>query len=555
MVHDTVLAEAAIRFVPLGGLGEIGMNCFALEQGDDVLVVDCGISFPEQDLGLDVVHADLSYLVERRRDVRGVFVTHGHEDHIGGLPYLLRSLSVPVWGPPHALGLARRRMLEHGFSSGDMRFEEVHPGDVRRVGPFEVEPIRVAHSIVEATALRIETRAGTVVHTGDFNFDADPPDGEPTDAERLRQVGDAGVALLLSDSTNIDVPEPGIGERAVGASLARVVESASAGVFVSLFASNVQRLISLGQIARDTGRKICLLGRSLRMQHEVATEIGRLHWPSDLLVPLDVARTMPSRSLLVLAGGTQGEARSAMARLAEGIHPDLAIQRGDTVVLSSRIIPGNERSVFRMVGNLIRTGAHVVHRVTDPTVHTSGHATRAEQRRMIDLLRPGCFIPVHGTLHHLTRHAELARQAGIETVEVVENGTPVRLEEGVLTRDEPVRSGRVSIALGGEPMSDETLRERLDLARSGLVTVVVVLDAHGRLAAPATLAARGIAGIDAYPRDVERIERSVSRLARERRSAAVEDLREDVRRHVRRDLDRLLGARPVVDVQIVEVSR
>jgi ribonuclease J len=360
------------------------------------------------------------------------------------------------------------------------------------------------------------------------------------------------VGLLLSDSTNVDVPEPGRGERFVGATLDRLVREGTGRVFITLFASNVQRLVLLGEVAQRAGRKICLLGRSLGTQVDIATRIQRLRWPSDLVVPVEVAQALPRSSALVLAGGTQGEARSAMARLAEGTYTGIGIEPGDAVILSSRIIPGNERAVFRMIGNLLRLGAHVVHRVTDPGVHTSGHATRAEQRRMLTLLQPRCFVPVHGTLHHLTRHAELARDAGIEQVQVVENGTPVIFDGDRVVPGAPVVSGRVAVAPGGEPVTAQTIRERLELARSGIVTLLAALDDRGRLVGKPQLSCRGVVGADAYPGEVRRIEKQVEQvLRRPPREATLQRLREEVRVLVRREFFRVSGVRPIVEVHLL----
>ncbi len=544
----------AVRFVPLGGLGQIGMNCFALEQDDGILVVDCGVSFPSDDLGVDVLHPSFEWLNQNADRISGVFLTHGHEDHIGALPYLLEELEVTVWGPRHAVALAQHRCDEHELGPDDVRFENVVPGKSYRVGPFEVEPIRVAHSIVEATALCIKTRGGTVLHTGDFNFDPTPPDGEPTDEARLRALGDAGIDLMLSDSTNVDVHVAGSSEKDVGEALDGLVGKTSGAVFIALFASNVQRLMLLGDIARRSNRRICLLGRSLLVNHEIATEIGRLHWASGLLVNPEQARGVPRDQLLVLAGGTQAEPTSAMRRLAAGTHRDLAIQPGDTVILSSRIIPGNDRPVFDMMADLLRTGARLHSRITDPLVHTSGHATRAEQKRMLELVRPRCFVPVHGTLHHLMRHAELATEHGVEHAFVVENGETAVLEHGKLRRGDDVPAGIVNVAQGGEPLEPDTLRRRAEMGRSGLVTVAAVLDTTGHVVAGPSVTLRGIPGVDgdgwaerAVAGDVARaLERMVGR-----RSPGT-DRAEEVRRAARRRLEEIAGARPVIEVHLLE---
>ncbi|HEY5959778.1 MAG TPA: ribonuclease J [Polyangiaceae bacterium] len=343
------MASSELRVTPLGGLGEIGMNCLALEHSEGTLIVDCGTAFPNDDHGIDVIRPDFRYLEECAPKVVGVFVTHGHEDHIGALPYLLSSLSVPVYGPNHALGLVRRRLDEHGFDKEATDLRVAHVGKRYAVGPFEIEPVRVAHSIVDATALCIRSSAGTVVHTGDFDFDPDPPFGEPTDSKRLDAIGTEGVDLLLSDSTNVDIAERSGSERTVGLALERLVRAAPKRVFIGLFASNVQRLASLGALAQRVDRKICLLGRSLTTQHQVGHDIGRLNWPSDLMIAPEQLRDYPRERVLVLAGGTQAERSSSMYRLAKNNHRWGEVEAGDTVLFSSRAIPGNERAVHEIV--------------------------------------------------------------------------------------------------------------------------------------------------------------------------------------------------------------
>ncbi|MBX3126081.1 MAG: ribonuclease J [Polyangiaceae bacterium] len=543
----------AIRVVPLGGLGEIGMNCLAIEQSDGILVVDCGTSFPQDDLGVDVVHPNLSYLFENAERVSGVVLTHGHEDHIGALSFLLERVDAPVWGPAHALALVRRRFEDRGFAAARARLTEVTPRRRFGVGPFEVEPIRVAHSITEATALAIRTRAGLVVHSGDFNFDPDPPDGEPTDEERLSELGRAGVELLLSDSTNVDVEERAGSEREVGLALGRVIAAASGRVFVALFASNVQRLRSLGDIAHATGRKICLLGRSLNTQVDIAQRLGKLSWPSNLLISAEQAATLAPECVLALTGGSQAEPTSALRRLASGDHHQLQITAGDTVVMSARIIPGNERTVLDMSCDLLRQGAHLVTRVTDPDVHTSGHAGRSEQRRLIELLRPRAFLPIHGTLHHLLRHQELAREMGVAHTSVTENGGVVAFDPELgLMADGRVPHGRVYVSATGEALPPGVLKRRAELARSGSVVISVVLSETGEPRAAARVSSRGVAGLDDAPRALERVAQAVSdALAGKRRGLAADEL---VRRAARRVIVAEGGARPVIEVHLLRVE-
>jgi ribonuclease J len=481
-----------LRVVALGGLGEIGMNCLALEQHEGIVLVDCGVTFPTTDLGIDVYHPRFDYLAARADRLLGVVITHGHEDHIGALPYLLRAFEVPVWSPGHALELIKQRLVEHGFHLPELRLNRVEVGTPFQVGPFGFEPIRVTHSIADATALAIRTAAGTIIHTGDFKLDPSPPDGELTDELRLMELGEEGVRLLLSDSTNVDSPGSAGSERDVGDALGELVAAARGRVVVGVFASNVQRLKLLGDIAQRAGRRICLLGRSVMNHVRAAEAVGRLRWPSSLVVPPEVAASMPRERVLILASGTQAERMSALPRLATGAHPLLRLDAGDTVILSSRIIPGNDRPVFDMMCDLLRMGAVVISRVTDRRVHTSGHAHREEQRRMIALTRPRAFLPVHGTLHHLMRHAELARECGVGDVLVVENGHVVELRsEAPLGRNGRVTVGRVATSGGGE-LSEETLRERANLGRAGVAFVGVRLDARGNCVGTPEVVTRGV---------------------------------------------------------------
>jgi ribonuclease J len=530
------------------------MNCLAIEQSDAILVIDCGVEFPFDDLGVDVIHPDFGFLVEQRDRVKGIFLTHGHEDHIGALPYLLESVPVPVWGPPHTLELCRHRLEEHGFDLDKVTTLCTAPSEVYSVGPFEVEPIRVSHSIVEACALRIETAAGTVLHTGDFNLDPDPPDGEPTDIERLERIGDAGVRLLLSDSTNVDVESRRGSEREVGAALESLVRAAPERVVIALFASNIQRLILIGRLAAASGRKLCLLGRSLNTQARAAQRVGRLSWPAGLVVSPDEAASVPRSELLVLAGGTQAEHRSAMRRLASDTHPQLKLEPGDSVIFSSRIIPGNDRPIFEMIGDLLRNGLHVHTRATDPAVHTSGHAGRSEQRRMIEWVRPRSFVPIHGTLHHLMRHAELARSLGVSDVEVIEDGAVLRCDGRGLTREGRVAAGKVRIALGGEVLAPEVWRRRAELGRGGIVLISLVADARRRLLAPPSVTSHGVPAVDGDREAQRHVARALVRTWQRAVQQGGADARDEVARCARREIADLCGWRPLIEVQVLEVD-
>jgi len=552
--HPSPPPPGVLRLVPLGGLGEIGMNCLALEQQEGIVVIDCGITFPTTDLGIDVYHPRFDYLLARRDRVLGVMITHGHEDHIGALPYLLGALDVPVYGPAHALELSRGRLAEHGFEAGQVDLEVVRAGEELEIGPFAIEPVRVTHSIADATALAIQTTAGLVVHTGDFKLDPTPPDGELTDELRFMELGEAGVRLLLSDSTNIDSPGTSASERDVGDALAEVVAGARGRVVIGVFASNVQRLLRLGDIAAATGRRVCLLGRSVSTHVRAAEAVGRLRWPSDLQIGPEQIASLPRERVLVIAAGTQAERMSGLTRLANGTHPVVRLDPGDTVILSSRIIPGNDRPVFEMMSAFLRAGVELVTRITDRRVHASGHAHRDEQRRMIDMTRPRAFLPVHGTLHHLVRHAELAREAGVGEVLVAENGEVVELSAGAA----PAKVGRAPsgkvATFGGEELGDDVLRERAQLGRGGVAFVSLVLGRKGELAATPVLQSRGVLE-PSFAGVARKVGLAVARAVEDADARTRADdgaVAEVARLAARRAIESHTGRRPLV---VVSVSR
>jgi ribonuclease J len=557
-----------IRLVPLGGLGEIGMNCLALEAGKPgegpLVLVDCGVMFPNAVgwSGVDVIHPDFSWLVEQRDRIAALLVTHGHEDHIGGIPYLLRHLpGVPVYGPPYALGLVRERYREHLEADSKLREPELRamrPRQSFSVGNVEVEPIRVTHSIADALALALHTDDGVVVHTGDFKIDPSPDDGEEFDAERLAELGREGVALLLSDSTNSDAPGVSRAERGVAEALERVVRGARHRVVISLFASNVHRMRAIAGIARRTGRKMALLGRSMHTHVRVASDTGYLAIPPDLFVSFDDAQRVPRHELLVVATGSQAEPRAALARLALDDHPRLRLEPEDTVILSSRAIPGNEIAVMRMVGDLWRRGCIVHLKATDPDIHTSGHAHRDEQRRMIDLVQPAAFVPVHGTRHHLERHAALARDAGVGDVLVIENGEVADADERGVRKVATVKVGKIAVQAGKE-IAEAVLRDRALLAEIGVATAAVVVDAHGRPLGEPQVGTKGVLLEEASEEILADARREIEvALATHPWSAERPDpdeVREVARQALRRALGRHTGVKPVAVPLLVRQPR
>lgn len=547
--------SGAVRVVPLGGLGEVGMNCLALEQNGEVVLIDCGVTFDDRGLGVDIIHPSFDALEAYRGRVRGIFLTHGHEDHLGAVAHFLKRFDVPVWGPPYSLELLRERSHEHEI----LKYAElltVRPRTTYSVGPFSIEPIRVTHSTADATALAIRTAAGLIVHTGDFKFDETPPDGELFDVERLKELGDEGVRLLLSDSTNIDVAGPSGSEEGVRAALQRWIAETPGRVVVGMFASNVHRLRILGDIAIATGRRIVPLGRSVSTHARVAERTGYLEWPSSLTLGPEAAKDLPRDRILGIATGTQAEANAALARLARGEHP-LRLEPGDHVILSSRIIPGHEPEVGALESLFLRQGIKVTTRGVDPGVHVSGHASRVEQRRMIELVRPRSFIPLHGTRHHLVRHAELATSLGVGDAMVIENGE-VALLAGLAGEGEPLRregrwpSGRVHLGFGRQ-VQGETLKERTTLAAEGIVFAAVPANG-GRLSGSIQLASRGVLQDPQLTEVLVRAALEAERVAMAAGRLSEAELKDAVRLTVRRALHAVVGYKVQVVVTLVPVT-
>lgn len=461
----------SLHFIPLGGLNEIGMNCAALVCGDTTVAIDCGIGFTDEH-GAELVHADFSWLLRQRPSLQAIIITHGHEDHIGALPYFLKERSVPVFAPPYAAALIEDRLREHRLTNVDLRVSPA--GSREQIGSISVERFAVHHSIADATGLILDTPVGTIVHTGDFKIELDPCEGQRFDRDRLAQVASDGVRLLLSDSTGADVEGRARIERDAEAALEERISRSPHRVVVATFSSNAFRLRAVLRIARERGRKVCLLGMSVLKHTETARALGLIPSADDLLVAPDAVDDLPRDQVLILAGGTQGEPRSALTRLGRDEHAHVHLEAGDTVIFSSRAIPGNELSVFDLVNRFERRGIEVVTRDRHPEIHASGHGSREEQRSMIQLLRPKAFVPVHGTHHHRSRHLELAAEEGIAQTQLIENGSVLEVTKDALGVVDTVPTGRVYID-GMRALSSEVIAERRAMGSAGLVTVLLSL--------------------------------------------------------------------------------
>jgi ribonuclease J len=468
-----------LSLVPLGGVGEIGRNLLVVECNDDIVVVDAGLMFPEQEmLGIDLVIPDIAWLLERAQRVRGIVLTHGHEDHIGGLPYILPRLPVPVYGTSLTLGFLRSKLREHGLLDAT-ETHVVRPGDTVELGGITVEWIHTTHSIPDACALALHTPLGTIVHSGDFKLDHTPINGEPPDLARLARLGDEGVLLLLSDSTNAESEGNTPSERTVGEGLSPIFGSSPGRILMATFASNISRLQQAFDCAEAHGRRALVVGRSMLNNVTTAQELGFLRVAGGQLIwPRQLDGLTPDKVLIVCTGA-QGEPLSALTRIAAGEHPIVQLQRGDTVIISANPIPGNEELVHRTINNLYRQGSRVFHS-SRHKVHASGHASREELKLLMTLVRPRYFVPVHGEYRHLAIHSELAKAVGIpaERVLPIDNGTIIEVDaEGIRRTTLRAPAGYVYVdGLEIEEAGDVVLRDRRHLAQDGVLIVVLTVE-------------------------------------------------------------------------------
>lgn len=479
-----------LRIIPLGGVGEIGKNMTVIEYQNDILIIDCGLIFPDEEMpGIDVVIPDMTYLEQHADRIRGMCVTHGHEDHIGAIPYAMERFRCPIYGTRFTNALIRHKLDEHHLS--DVEVIDVDPGQAVTLGCFRVEFIKTGHSIAGAVAFAIRTPIGTLIHTGDFKIDMTPIDGEPIDINRFAYYGSRGVLALLSDSTNVERAGFTQSEKEIGKTFEQCFDKAQGRVIVATFASNVYRIQQVADVAIEHGRVICFQGRSMEQIVKYAQELGYLHIPNDRIVRVEHLKNLPDSMVCVMTTGSQGEPMSGLFRMANSTHK-LNVGTGDTVIISASAIPGNERGVARVINALYAKGADVVYdRMAD--VHVSGHACAGELRLMLGITKPKYFIPVHGEARHLKMHADLAKEQGVspERIFIAHNGAVIELSARKGVMNETVQAGSLMVD-GLRNIEDIVLRDRKNLSVDGLVSAVIVIDAEtGRLLNPVELYSRG----------------------------------------------------------------
>jgi ribonuclease J len=545
--------------IPLGGLGEFGMNMMALRCGDDIIVIDAGMMFPESELlGIDLVIPDISYLKQNRQHVRAIVLTHGHEDHIGALPYILRDLQVPIYGTRFTLALVKKRLAEAGLLESTT-LREVIPGRRVEIGPYEIEFIPVTHSTVDCVALAVRTPQGVIIHTGDFKIDHTPVEGAGFDIHTFARYGNEGVLALFSDSTNVERPGYTPSERAVVPRIEDLARSAPRRVILSCFASSIHRIQQVIDVAFRVGRKVAFVGRSMVDNVEIAHDLGYLRIPDGMVVRSQDIRAFEPRKIIILASGSQAEPMSSLSRIAVDNHRFVSVDENDTVILSSRIIPGNEKAIFRMLDHMFRRRALVYYDNSAGVIHVSGHASQEEQKLLLQLVKPKYFIPVHGEYRHLFRHAALAHQLGVVSGEILlaENGQCIEFTEDGAFRRDPVTAGRVLVDSGSlEEIEEVVVRDRRHLSEDGVVVPIIAIDKHtGKLESQPEIVTRGFMsdnGSDLVTGARDIVLRTINTSNPEERadwSVIKEKIRVDLKRYINKQTSK----RPLILPVILEV--
>src|ERR1700755_250220 len=549
-----------LQVIPLGGLGEFGMNCMAFRWGDDIIVIDAGLMFPEAELlGGDIVVPDISYLIENRQRVRAIVLTHCHEDHIGALPWILSELNVPVWGTEFTLAYVEDKLDEHGLlENADLR--EIRPGERVKVGPFTIHPIQVTHSLVDCVSLAIHTPLGVVIHTGDFKVDPTPTDNKLFDLHAFAEYGKEGVLALFQDSTNVERPGYTPSERAVRRKFDEVFARTERRLFISCFSSSIHRIKLALELAWQHGRKVAFIGRSMNNSAEIAEDLGYLDIPEGLIINPGDMKNFPPQKVCVLISGTQGEPMSALSRAAVDNHKHAKIEKGDTVVLSSRIIPGNEKAIYRMIDHLFRREAHVIYDDgSTPPIHVSGHASQEELRLIINLVKPKYFIPVHGEYRQLKLHAELAASMhrSVGSVMLIESGDILEIDEQGARKAGRVTVGRVCLDSGSRTgvVEDFMIKDRRHISEDGIVLPIIAINKlTGVVETSPEIVTRGFnPGEDGLMDGAKQIVMQTLDVSSQEEKADYGVIKEKIRADLKRYISKQTQKRPLIMPVILEI--
>src|SRR3954462_4356256 len=555
------MATGKLQIVPLGGLGEFGMNCMAVRWGEDILVIDAGLMFPEAELlGVDIVVPDISYLIENRQRVRGIILTHGHEDHIGGLPWVLSELNVPVWGTEFTLAYLEDKLDEHGLLD-DADLREMRANERFKVGPFTVHPIRVTHSLVDCVALAVHTPLGVIIHTGDFKVDPTPTDNRLFDLHTFAEYGKQGVLALFQDSTNVERPGYTPSERAVRRKFDDVFRATKRRLFISCFSSSIHRIKLAMDLAFEYNRKVALVGRSMNESTEIAQDLGYLDIPDGLLIHPGQIKDFPPERVCVMISGTQGEPMSGLSRAAVDQHKHAKIEPDDPVVLSSRIIPGNEKAIYRMIDHLFRREAHVIYEDgSSPPIHVSGHASQEELKLIINLVKPRYFIPIHGEYRQLKRHAELAQgmHGAVGQVMMIESGDVLEFDELGARKAGRVNVGRVCIDSNsaGDVVEELIIRDRRHLSEDGIVLPIIAINKlTGRVEGPPEIVTRGFAAVgeNGFMNDARNVVVNTLEISSNEEKADYGVIKEKIRQDLKRFIVKNTSRRPLIMPVILEI--
>ncbi|MBZ5530571.1 MAG: ribonuclease J [Acidobacteriia bacterium] len=551
-----------LHLIPLGGLGEFGMNCMAVRWGDDIMVIDAGLMFPESELlGVDIVVPDITYLLEHRDKIRGIVLTHGHEDHIGGLPWILSELKVPVFGTEFTLALVENKLEEHELLD-DADLREIQAGKRFALGPFTVNPIQVTHSLVDCVALAIHTPLGVVIHTGDFKVDPTPTDNRSFDLHTFAEYGkDGNVLALLQDSTNAERRGYTPSERAVQARFDEIFARAQGRLFITCFSSSIHRIKLAMELARGYRRKVAVVGRSITESTEIAQDLGYIDVPEGLLIHPGQIREYSPQQVCVLISGTQGEPMSALSRAAVDNHKHARIEKGDTVVLSSRIIPGNEKSIYRMIDHLYRREADVIYDDgSTPPVHVSGHASQEELKLIMNLVKPKYFIPIHGEYRQLRVHADLARsvRGAVGQVLLMESGDVLEFDELGARKIDKVPVGRICIDSGsrGDVVEDLVIKDRRHLSEDGFVLPIIAINKlTGTVESIPEIVMRGFAAgaEEGFLRESRRVIAQTLDMSTAEEKADYGVIKEKIRTDLKRFIAKTTSRRPLIMPVILEI--